>query len=216
MSSESWRKPQVQGLNLAAPVLIDTNAMTELIRRKNSYGIKLWSAFQRHFSLGVRAEPYPSDEIQAKIFIERPKNIRAIIVNEAEYDFVFALANNFFGQNMSMASGWLINYSLFNQSMDPASGRKQKVTVVRSRGSKVITNGDEEIVVPENVPSSKDLIDYRSKLNISQRQLAAEIGMSRGLLADIELGRPSHSSGALRFRLFLGLQKAADSRGIVL
>lgn len=209
----SPQKPSIEGLNFVVSAFVDEESIEEIDRRRASYKSHSVQFFQRFYDEGISLDEFPKDDLAAQIFFERKVRVRAVVATGDQHERLQSLADLFFGGHIGHAAGWFIHSGVRFQ----AEGGKIR-QAVRVVTPKLLSRPAPVSTLPEGtyVPDRETLRSFREKLSLSQRQLAAEIGMSRGLLADIELGRKSHSSENLRFRVYTEMQKLANTMGIVL
>ncbi|MBI3972798.1 MAG: helix-turn-helix transcriptional regulator [Chloroflexi bacterium] len=142
-----------------------------------------------------------------------PRRPLAVPVPATEYTAVLQLAQECFDGDPREAAGWLIARGL--GMVLPLPTRDELVETAHSKG---VTPAEKpapataRFVVPprrrpepraplppdDSAPSGDELRSRRDALGLSQRDLAAASGLSRGLVAEIERGRRRHVLTRLR------------------
>lgn len=193
------------GLNTILRANIDQETANEIDQQEKTLNKKI--DIQVLFETGMAQDFIAPEAIDT---FRSPYGIRyrAVTANEQQHAELLSVAEEYFNGNIADAVGWVIKRGVANPRKEVPAPRKERVLKPRVK----IEENPEDL----SAPTSQVLIEHRQRLGLSQRQLAAQIGMSRGLIADIELARPSHSSGALRNRLFSGLKEIANTAGISL
>lgn len=193
------------GLNTILRANIDQETASEIDQQEKSSNKRI--DIQVLFENGMAQDFIAPEEVDT---FRSPYNIRyrAVTANEQQHAELLSVAEEYFNGNIADAVGWVIKRGLKNPRKEIPAPRKERVINPKAK--------IEESAADISAPTSQALIEHRQRLGLSQRQLAAQIGMSRGLIADIELARPRHSSGALRNCLFLRLKEIANTVGISL
>lgn len=228
-------KPDIEGINTIVVAFVNPPTIKTLTKFEF---IKKPQVLVRAFELGLTRDNYPESISQASSFSSQPVSLVAITSSLEQLSFLESLADECFAGSLGHAVGWVVakglgttesgdaaaasDFSAFNEETQEfivrAAPRVRQSSAAprKNLAPKEINHNDQKIVVPNDVPSRYDLVSMRQKLGLSQRALASRIGMSRGFLADMELGRDRHSSDRTRFRVFLGIQDIAKAENIAL
>lgn len=228
-------KPDIEGINTIVVAFVNPPTIKTLTKFEFT---KKPQVLVRAFELGLTRDNYPESISQASSFSGQPVSLVAVTSSLEQLSFLESLADECFAGSLGHAAGWVVakglgttendesetisDFSAFNEQTNefvarPAVRSRQAATTLRKVSvSKEVEHNHQIFVVPNEVPSRHDLVSMRQKLGLSQRALASRIGMSRGFLADMELGRESHSSDRTRFRVFLGIQDIAKTDNIAL
>ena len=161
------------------------------------------------------AEPLPA--IEPGHYRLRRRSL-FLLISAAEYTRVEALAAAHFGGDMRKCAGWLIARGLRLQLPLPAPEELRSVPLApraEPRPVSLSVTFDElrrrklerrerfnaakaSLLDDTTAPDGEELARRRAAVGISQRELAAQLQCSRGLVAEIERGRRRHVLTRLR------------------
>lgn len=179
------------GLKKIIRAKIDQDTIREILQKKGDIQ-----------SLLTRGLKFTESPVSAS---SRSTTVRVLAVTEEQQAQLTEVALKYFHEDIEKAAGWAIQIGL-----------EYRRNEMPHRRTPSPVNKREQHGPLESAPERELLIQYRTALGMSQRQLATHINMSRSLLGDIERGRPSHSSAALRNRLFYAIKDVAEKLGVSL